>query len=499
MKFASGMTSTRRSYVFPALLAVCLLRLWVMPLASSFWVDETATAFVVTHGATDPSFSAAPQVPLSIYYVLPRLSVRWFGPSEAAYRLPSLLAACVALLLIARLAARLIDPAAAWFAAFACLALKGFDYQAADARPYALGTAVACAAAWLLVRWLDRTRWADAAAFAVMAALLWRVHLLYWPFYGVLALYTAVRIMRRETAVTWRAAALVYGAAGLALIPVAAQALSLRHEAALHVMSALPGARALLDALKPGLVVLCAAAACALGRAGLLARDSFRWPAPARKPRDSATVLILTWWLLTPVALFAFSRLTGASVFLERYLSLALPGTALAATAAAGIFLRAQLWNGVVFVLGFGVLLVLGRWTMAWPPHHGSDWRGAAAAISHSLPPDTPTICPSPFLEARPPVWRPDYPVNSFLYAHLAAYPVHAKIYPFPYDTGHRPAPQTLRELTRAPRFAIYGQSPAVAFWRSWFLARPELAGWRARSLGSFGDVSVIVIEPPES
>ncbi len=491
MKFASGMTRTRRSYVLPALLAVCLLRLWVMPLASSFWVDETATAFVVTHGATDPSFSAAPQVPLSIYYVLPRLSVRWFGGSEAAYRLPSLLALCLALLLIARLAARLIDPAAAWFAAFACLALKGFDYQAADARPYALGTLVACAAVWLLVRWLDRARRADAALFTAMAALLWRVHLLYWPFYGVLALYTAVRIMRRETAVSGRAAALVYGAAGLSLIPVAAQALSLRHQAALHVMSALPGARALLDSAKPGLVVLCAAAACALGRAG-------PWPAP-RKPRDSATVLILTWWLLTPLALFAFSRITGASVFLERYLSLALPGAALAATAAAGLFLPAQFWNRAALLLGFGVLVVLGRWTMPWPPHHGSDWRGAAAALNRSLPPDTPVVCPSPFLEARPPVWHPDYPVDSFLYAHLAAYPVHAKIYPFPYDAGHGPALQTLRELMRAPRFAVYGQSPAVAFWRSWFLARPELAGWRARSLGAFGDVSAIVIEPPGS
>src|SRR5579883_2169662 len=243
------MTRTRRSYLLSALLGLCLIRLWVMPMASSFWVDETATAFVVTHGASDPSFAAAPQVPLSIYYVLPRLSIRLFGASETAYRLPSLLALAIALLLVAR------------------LALKGFDYQAADARPYALGTAVACAAVWFLVRWLDRARWSGAAPFAAMAALLWRVHLLYWPFYGVLALYTAVRIGRRETAVTWRAAALVYGAVGLSLIPVAALALALRHDAALHVMSALPGVRALLDSLKPGLVILSAAAAF-LARSG---------------------------------------------------------------------------------------------------------------------------------------------------------------------------------------------------------------------------------------
>ena len=45
------------------LLAVSITRLWLMPLPSSFWVDEMATAFVVHHGPNDPSFAVAPQVP----------------------------------------------------------------------------------------------------------------------------------------------------------------------------------------------------------------------------------------------------------------------------------------------------------------------------------------------------------------------------------------------------------------------------------------------------
>src|SRR5579862_796993 len=123
-----------------ALLLCCIVRLWAMELPSSFWVDEMGTAFVVRHGAADPSLRVAPQVPASIYYVLPRLAGRVLGYSEAAYRLPSLLALAGALWLIAGIARRLIHPAAGWFAAFACLSLRGFDYQAADARPYALGT-----------------------------------------------------------------------------------------------------------------------------------------------------------------------------------------------------------------------------------------------------------------------------------------------------------------------------------------------------------------------
>ena len=60
-----------------------------------------------------------------------------------------------ALFLIAKIAARLIHPDAAWFAVFLCLALREFDSQADDARPYALAMLVAAASLWLLIRWLD--------------------------------------------------------------------------------------------------------------------------------------------------------------------------------------------------------------------------------------------------------------------------------------------------------------------------------------------------------
>jgi len=100
-----------------------------------FLVDEAATAFVVHHGATDPSLAVAPQVPASIYYALPKAAERVFGFSEAVYRLPSLLVMLAGLCVIGRIGRALIHPAAGWMVVFACLSLRGFDYQAADARP----------------------------------------------------------------------------------------------------------------------------------------------------------------------------------------------------------------------------------------------------------------------------------------------------------------------------------------------------------------------------
>ena len=70
------------------LFAICVARLWLMALPSSFWVDETVTAFVVER-PHDPSLAVAPQVPASIYYWLPRMAVRLGGASEVVYRIPS--------------------------------------------------------------------------------------------------------------------------------------------------------------------------------------------------------------------------------------------------------------------------------------------------------------------------------------------------------------------------------------------------------------------------
>jgi hypothetical protein len=518
------------------LLLVTIARLWLMPLGSSFWVDETATAFVVHYGAHDPSFAAAPQVPASIYYALPRAAEKLLGFSEAAYRLPSLLLMGLALWTVARLAARLVHPRAAWFAAFACLALHGIDDQAADARPYALGTAVAALAVWFLVRWLDTGRWRDALAFAAMAALLWRVHLLFAPFYLVLAIYALARLAVGESAVGWRQAAAVFGAVALALAPVAVQAADLFRHAASHVIVAPPGLRDLANALKYGLLLVCGlgawlarralagishaegTSACATlplwpgtapsEAAGNRLADESVCPTATRRSRRffytagtsaraTNATLILSWWLCQPLCLFAVSRLTGSSVFVSRYYSLALPGTALAATLWASRSLTAEAWKPTAALLGVGALLAAGQWGRLWPAHRNSDWRGAAREVRQlAADPATPVICPSPFVEARPPVWNPGYRLPGFLYAHLAVYPLPGRVLLFPFDDSPEAESYAaqLAGTTLAPagRFVICGGAGQAGFWWKWLAGRPELAGWSSRRAGDFGDVTVV-------
>ncbi len=476
----------RTTYILIPLLAACIARLWLMPLSSSLWVDELVTVFVVRYPG-HPSFAAAPQVPESIYYVLPRLAWTFFGSSEAALRLPSVIAMGAALFFIARIAARLIHPAAAWFGVFACLAFRTFDYFAADARPYGLGIAVASAGVLFLIRWFDHARGFDEGVFILLAALLWRVHLFYWPFYLLFAMYGAIRLFQRDTRVSKVQIAVALAATAGALAPVAGTAIRISGHAAQHAFNELPTLRNLFYLTHCPALLTLAVVAWIISRL-------LRWPPPGARPEGQ--VLIFGWWLICPISLFLYSRISGNGVLIMRYASLMLPGIALAATAITARFIPPDKWKPAAVCVGIAALGLAGDWNMLWPSHERDDWREAAALERSAARDDTPVICPSPFIEAQPPLWTRGYPFPSFLYSHLQYYTLKGKLRLFPFASS----PESERylqdlvvaELAPSGRFVLYGSGRALQPLDRSLMARPEFAGWR-RTLKRFDEISVIV------
>jgi len=279
----------------------------------------------------------------------------------------------------------------------------------------------------------------------------------------------------------------------ISLLPVLQQALRLNSEAAAHVIVRPPSGTELVSYLKAGFV------------AGVFAVTAFlawrlRWPRVDRPLSPDSLSLILSWWLCHPLALFVFSWATGHSVFVGRYLAIALPGVGLMAAAGASLYLPPRYWKRSAAFLGIGVFLLLGRWNHLFPPHHNSDWRAAAAQLGKlSTGPAMPVLCPSPFIEASPPVWKPQYSLPGFLYSHLSVYDIHGKPYLLPFQSNPEAegyVSSLAREvLSRSTRFAIYGPESTVLFWRDRLAAQPSLTGWSNRRLGPFGDVEVVVFE----
>lgn len=479
------MTGDRSRYPLIVLLALSIARLWLVPLTSSFWVDELVTVFVVKHPG-HPSFAAAPQVPQSIYYWLPRLSSALFGESEAAYRIPSMVAMAIALWLLARLASRLIHPRAGWFTVFAALSLRGIDYFAIDARPYALGMLAATASIYFLVRWLDSARWADAILFVLSTAAVWWVQLIFWPFYIVIAICLIVR-----NSVPKGQLLVVLSAIVAAILPRALAALELAHGAPSHAFAALPTLHVFEHELHWNLPVLCAAAMWLLTRFTAPQFSINRWRAP-----KFVWVIVLSWWLCQPVVLYLYSHLTGNSVYVGRYLSVMLPAVALMATLAVAHWMPPQRWAVAAAAMAIVALITQSHYQSFSYRHDISDWRSAREEVNRfAADGSTPVIVVSPFIEGRPPAWSPDYPLPGFLYAHLEGYPVRGRLLLFPYTGPDDPdavryADALLRSNQLPGKWILYGEIPGHD-WGAWFASRPELAG-RHHEVKKFGDVVVV-------
>lgn len=466
----------RSDWYLVLLLILCLGRMWIMPLPSSFWLDEAATVMLAQH-PDDASFNVAPQLSATIYNAVPRTVHRLIGDTEIDYRIPSLLLAGLALWFVARIAARLIAPEAAWFAVFGCLCIADFNFYAGDVRPYAMGIFVATAGMWLLLRWMDSGTWRDAALFWLLAALLWRVHLAFWAFYPVFLLCGLLRMAGRDRRATWPQALAVVSATIVSLIPVALQALALFRSADTHVVARVVGLHYFSTSLAWEEVAGVGASAVVAGLIWRKQRD--------RTPALASVAIVGLWWLGMPVLLLAVSRLTGTGMFLIRYVSPALPGAALAATALAAFFVPARLWKPAAALLAVGALAVAGHWEALWPNHaRYEDWRTMAGiADLAATSPDTPVVVPSGFAEGIRPNWTPDYQVPGFLYSQFYVYPVRGRIIPFPFSTA--PEDEVYMKhlaadtLGRGDRFILFGGGENAHKWVNFLLQLPELAGWR--------------------
>src|SRR5205823_13793241 len=150
---------------------------------------------------------------------------------------------------------------------------------------------------WYLLEWLDTARWRDALIFAVCAALLWRVQLIFWPFYLVFGICLVERLWTRQTTVTWARAGALTAGIGLTLASVIVRALALYRQAPAHVVIALPSSTDLANSFKFGLIAT-------FGGTAWFLNHLFGW-----KRWSGATpryIPILACWLCQPLGLFAF-------------------------------------------------------------------------------------------------------------------------------------------------------------------------------------------------
>jgi hypothetical protein len=472
------------TYWAAILLLPAVLLLWFLPARSSFWLDETATFWVIKDGlgaTLTRSMYWSGQSPL--YYVTAWLALLAGGHNEWILRMPSLAAMFAAAWLLFNLAARLFNRAAAMSAVLAFICSEQVAFAAADARPYALGLCFLLGAALMLVQWLDSGLVRDAVGYSLFSVLAVYTHCLLALALLVFAVYAVYRVAGQGRTRLWTLLA-AWTLSGVLILPLAEQFSQFYRNRAAHSFAGTPGLGDLLTGIAPPVVSLPVVLSVLAGW------FSFRG---LKNRRDSETPNVLmaaAWALLPPLFCFLLSVFTETKLFVPRYYIAAAPGLALLAgwairsatactarrIAAPAMFVAAVLSSGIPF-------------------HGGEDWAGAMRAVrSVAGDSDMPVLVVSGFVEATDPSALDDPRIREVLFAPLTMYPPAGTIVPLPFCLDR----ESIAYLERVLPAALENQTQFlfVSGWNGmtfepWLRKRLADRGFRSESLGNFGNVGV--------
>jgi mannosyltransferase len=362
----------------------------------SYWRDEADTVSAVSRSLPQLiRLLGHVDAVHGLYYLLLWPAARVAGTGEVATRLPSALAMAAAALGVAAIARRLASRRAALCAGLVFAALPEVGVQGHDARPYAMVTAAAVLASYLLVRAAGDPRPARFAGYAMSLVLLGYLHLfalLLIPAHAITLAVLGRKGDRRGR--RWLAAV---AAAGTAVSPLAVIGWAQSGQIAWiprpglgdigQLVSALAGGSALAAVLTILLAVYGAAGGGGLVRHRLGTGRGLGW-------------LAASWLVLPPAVLLAVSAVKP--VYYLPYVVFCLPAVALLA----GRGLAALRWQARVAAAVLLAVLVVATQLAIREPASGGGLRPADQILTGQARPGDAIVYP----QGGIPPWYLAYP-----------------------------------------------------------------------------------------
>lgn len=451
-------------YVVSTALLYAIVRGWLMPLSSSFYLDETGTVYMISGDWSQvlERLSITIQSPLYISFMW--LWSRVSGFSEVALRLPSVLAALASSYLLYRLGTRLVDRQMGIAAAMLHLSIGLFIQQTFQARPYSFGVLTAIIAISSLVDWLQQQAW----KYALRAGLALGALLYLQPLNASMLAVVAVLIalyQRNHERLPLAQVLAILGLPIALLLPLLPYYRGAAKNAAVYVYTIRPSLDQLAnvygDIISPGAILLGLLAAVLLYK---------RFEFAAFEAHPFAVRVCIVWMALPALVVFVYSR-TLLPVFVLRYYSVAFPAISLCL---AGLFRAVSPIPARLLALSvFSLVSTSAVWSTAlWP--QTSEWKAGAEVLrKRGYPPDTPVLVGSGFIESKHPQRLQDPGAREFLLAPTFAYPIAGRLYAMPYSPSVTASPYWKTVLSetveRQNRVMIYATDPE---WHSWFQAR---------------------------
>lgn len=474
--------SSRHLKIYCLLIAAAVIRLWVMPMQASLWLDETVTywsaykgiAAAITRSQFWPGQNMA-------YTVLAAFMIRLAGPSEIVLRLPSLLASIATAWLLFRLGSELFDKETGVLGTLVFVSLDEMMRTAPNARPYAIALLLVVGSTLLLVRYLRTGTTSYLVAYVPTAAAIVYFHLLFAIIYPIHALYVFFTEYRAGTR-RIPSRNLVLGAllVGLLILPLAWNTVHVKRVSVQSSVGGTPDSERLLTAFLPPVLASCVF----LGWV-----TSLFIPGMTAKPTAgmcSATAVLLSSWLILPVLLlFSLARFTAFKIFVPRYYLPMFP--ALALLIGWGIRSlappRARVWVGACVVLGAMASFAGFHFRVTPFP---DDWRAAASSFNQAgIDKNTPVLFRSGLIETTTISWNTNVDPDSPLLCPLSRYPVPGRPILLPF----RLKPDNLSYMENVTSSILEPSSRFVLMarhddeFRAWLVGRLSNTGFVATDL----------------
>ena len=448
------------------LLSCALIRCWVMPLRSGFFLDETGTYYVISGNWHQFLERMHVAIQSPIYCGMLWLVYHGIGSSELILRAPSILAMGLAAFLLYRLTSHFIYPAAGLPATLIFITMPDVGHLAYLARPYSVLIAVVLASTWYFLRWIDTRHGLD----GVVCILFLAAAFYSFPTCALMAIVYGLVVAREdiiERTLPWKQLAL--GAALLIILclPIFPYYISAARRASAFSFANTPP---LIDFFEFLHGIGCAASVLGVGVLYLIF-SNVEWCPPPLSRRVG--LLISTWLILPPGILLVIARLTSAKLFVPRYYAYNLPAAAL--VFATLVCCLKQTRQRVTLVLVIALSLAFSEWRGSPWLSKRVDWRETSNTLRQQhLLKSTPVFIRSGFIEAKSLPWFKDQVRLGFLLAPTHAYPIPGDVVALPYEYSpefDRYMANAVQGLASQDEFFLVDGANTES-WRQWFLLR---------------------------
>jgi len=409
------------------------LRLWISPLPSSFWLDETGTVWVIQGTLKDVwrHLGITDFIQMPLFSLLMWLWTRLTGVSEAALRLPSVIMMAGAYVLLYRIGRIWFGDTAAAYALVLLFSLSPFSYAAADARPYSYAMLCVVWSFYEIGEWTRTGRLRHLILHGIASGIM--VHFSYFFGAALIAqvLYLFVAWQRRWIRLqpSLVISPLIAGAIVMPLVPTVMLLAGARQNA-LHIVATKPSWTDLGLAWVPPRWVVASVFGTVL-MIPLRQRLSI-----AASPDWRKLALVLSWALVPTFVLFVYSLVGSGSVFVPRYLLSQAPGLALLGGYIVSV-LRPVAWRGAIAASLSAITLASSGFALR-TNHYVEDWRGALAKVRElrSAYPTAPVLAASSFVESVRLPMPPTGEQTEWMLSPLLAYPAGGPVTMLPFEVN---------------------------------------------------------------